>query len=975
MAQAMNTRARAIAIAAAGAVALGGVQIAAPSGSVLAAGVTEAVAQETGPQIPASAVKFLGIYDGKDDAASRLGDFDITGKGGDIKGYYARITLDLANVNSGDTIKVFFGANENDYSGGAIAVGTINNNLSTSDTPDVVNIRNTVTAYRGAMTTHGVEIKGLAAADGISSGQMTINVPVTLVEEWWSGGDNSPAQTDKIQTVDRVNQPVKAWTETVSPSGTQKGPVMRDTQSRITYKQIIGAEASAYFGSHERTMTSVVDGNLVTLNVRGTTPNTTDGVFTTTAYPSNRSDATPWVLSESGVWQPRILNVFFPDGKTITDAQKNGVKISATPTEGGRMNIQITGIPQGARVTYTVDKAGFTDLADPALYATSYTDTKAGMAYTGQTNGPSATQVAGLVDADGNAVKANRVPTVEIRVNNRVTTPDTAVSVTSGKEQTFQLVLSNKGNTNLSRPNVTDPSGKVTTLTDVSIAPGQSKTVDVKYTPKAGETSATWIVQYSNAQPVDATAWIKTGPAAGDVTVNGDGTITIQGPNGPITLAPIDKVNEAKKEAEDAKREADKANDRATQLEKDLAAEKARNDADAQKIAKLESDLAQAKKDAADAAKRAEDAAKKAQSEVDALEKVVADLKANQAADREKIAGLEKQLQDAKDGLKRAQDAAKAAQDTANNAQNTANQALADLAKERKRVDDLTKDLATERARVDDLTKRADKAEKDLADARKRVDALEKENKAQQGQIDQARKDITALRTEADRLGKELEAATKRVTALEKENKEQAAAIDALKKQNADQQGQIDTLKKENTTQQKQIDTLRADLTKTEKRVSTLETQLRETQAELNAVSARLGVVEDRLNTGLGKCIDTLGGGLLAVVPIIAVLATAANHVQVPGVQEQLTQAQKQMGVYNPQLADFMQKNAGALVAGAGAIAVLGMLLAPNTCRDNTSVGGAIGENLSSGRVTEKATQTENAQAEDTAKKEAVAAK
>lgn len=36
MAQAMNTRARAIAIAAAGAVALGGVQIAAPTGSVLA---------------------------------------------------------------------------------------------------------------------------------------------------------------------------------------------------------------------------------------------------------------------------------------------------------------------------------------------------------------------------------------------------------------------------------------------------------------------------------------------------------------------------------------------------------------------------------------------------------------------------------------------------------------------------------------------------------------------------------------------------------------------------------------------------------------------------------------------------------------------------------------------------------------------------------------------------------------------------
>lgn len=168
--KAKTISARAIAIAAIGSLALGGVQATAPTNSVLAAGVSEAGAQTAEPAIPASDVKFLGIYDGKDDTASRLGDFDTTGKGNDIKGYFARITLDLANVDSGDTVKVFFGANENDYSGGGISVGTLDNNLSVGNTKDVVNIKSTSGGYKGGMIAFGVEIKGLEAADGLSEG-------------------------------------------------------------------------------------------------------------------------------------------------------------------------------------------------------------------------------------------------------------------------------------------------------------------------------------------------------------------------------------------------------------------------------------------------------------------------------------------------------------------------------------------------------------------------------------------------------------------------------------------------------------------------------------------------------------------------------------------------------------------------------------------------------------------------------------
>lgn len=754
-------------------------------------------------------------------------------------------------------------------------------------------------------------------------------------------------------------------------------------------------ETYTYTGPQDRNITQ--DGTVHVTRTRVTTPGGANGTVSLTPGTEGPGNPVPWVFLNDLQITPELYVYNQGDhlesretlrGMEEINARYPNIRTSVVQN-GQTLNMTASGVPADTQISYILRGEGGTGdialasyLPNGDMYANvAFTDASTGSIKTSTrsiANVPGA--LTNLPGGTGSEYTRSGDVTASIAGQPKGSGIDTPAPI-AGKNATFLFQVKNTGNSVLAAPVVTLPNGEKTVVEGVTIQPGTSGTVSIDYKVPADAQNLNFKVNFAGTtlNPSNDFNFVigKASPLSGDVTVNGDGTITIQGPDGPITLAPIDKVNEAKKEAGDAKREADKANNRATQLEKDLAAEKARNDADQQKIAKLEKDLAQAKKDAADAAKRAEDAAKKAQSEVDALEKVVADLKANQAADREKIAGLEKQLQDAKDGLKRAQDAATAAQNAATAAQNTANQALADLAKERKRVDDLNKDLATERARVDDLTKRADKAEKDLTDARKRVDVLEKENKAQQGQIDQARKDITALRTEADRLGKELDAATKRVATLEKENKEQAAAIEALQKENTKQQGEIDGLKKENAAQQKQIDTLRSDLTKAEKRVSTLETQLRETQDALAAVSARLGVVESRLGTGLGKCIDTLGGGLLAVVPIIAVLATAANHVQIPGVQEQLTQAQKQMGVYNPQLADFMQKNAGALVAGAGAIAVLGMLLAPNTCRDNTSVGGAIGENLSSGRVTEKANQaaqTEEAQAEDTTK-DKVAAK
>lgn len=955
-------RTRAIAIAAVGAVAVGGVQVTAPTGAVLASGVTEAAAQTAEPTIPASAVSFKGIFRGNADDSPKLGDYDANADGklqGDQA--YMRFTVDVTEVQKGDRITLYVGANENDYSGGAITIGALDRDLDFGNFTKVINIKNTsATSAEGALSASGVAITGLDGADA-ANGVMTLNIPVIVNDDYWAAGDGA-TPTDKDQEIVRANQPVKAWTRTFGADGkTENGPIMRGTGSRITYTQRVRAADTA--NVHDRAMNAKPEGDTVALNITGTTPNTLkNGMFTAVAYPAAASvnnNRNGWVLSEPGAWEPRIVTATDANGAALSQAAIDNIQITATPTSDGKMNIAITGVPKGARVTYSIDNAGFTDLADPARYVTYYESVQAGDNWA--PSGSSSARVAGLVDGDGNPIKANRVPTALVRVNNESTSADAPATIKSGKEQTFQFVLGNDGNTRLTRPNLVDPSGKVRTLSNVSIEPGKSQTVEVKYTPAGESETLKWRVEYSNAAPIDLTAFVSYGN-----NTDGNGTgiqidpetkkpFYIDPETGEKVFIPTpEDVAEAEKDAKAAKKAADEAKKKADDLQTQLDAEKAKNDADRQKIAELEKDLAQAKKDAEAAAKRAEDAAKKAQSEVDALEKVVSDLKADQAADREKIAGLEKQLEDAKDALKRAQDAATAAQNAATAAQNTANQALADLAKERERIDGLTEDLATERARVDDLTERADKAEKDLADARKRVAALEKQNKDQQAQIDEARADITALEEEAERLNKELEAAKKRVAALEKENKEQAAAIEALQKENKKQQGEIDGLKKENAAQQKQIDGLRKDLTAAEKRISTLETNLAETRKELAAVSERLGVVEDRLNTGIGKCVGTIGGSLLALIPAVALASQVVGGSNIPAIDNAVADVQRQIGAFNPELAEVVNQNRGAIAAGFAGLGLLALLAAPGLCGD-ASIGGAVTEPLSSARDARKA--------------------
>lgn len=1017
MAQAMNTRARAIAIAAAGAVALGGVQIAAPTDSVLAAGVSAANAQETDqnakPGIQATDAKYVGVFSKDGEKITGTLTSGNAQKGTPLTsetGAIMRTSINLANAAPGDRINVKPQTTFSFPNGQEITNSHAGLRIPTTVEARGLEYDGQIIGTWRYVQSGALEIVFNDNIADVTEGTLNIDVPIMVWSQWtdYKAFDVNDGEWDGRQlTAETSGSPVIVVDAVQKQGGKKTTNTLRTNQNVIF--NVIAQNSIRDMFRHYESGSVVTNTEDLTVSAKGDTiefPAGANGTVTTKPD-TTRDDTADWTYATNLKFEPRFReygkrgadneHTTIGESMSLEEAQAKYPGINANASiKNGTITATTANVPENVKVTFRITPGEGETAVKYATYLENgllRTEEK----FQGTINGEETT-FNGATHALTRIVRIPGAPSLDgVQTLNWTAALDGAIqgqpdgagkngntAQIGGTKQTFQFFVKNNGNAYLAAPLVTLPDGKRVPVKGVGIKPGEEGSFSVDYNVPAGSGVLNFEVSMGKAdfQPTNKVSFRYSNASQSDSVPGSFGYPTDK----PVSVKQDQTVKSpAPKDApKDTKYRIDRTtNPNLTWATVDpntgvVTLSPSANVVPGNYEVPVEATFPDGSKRTINlpvlvTGVNPADRVKDLENEVADLEKQLEEEKKKSNADREKIAKLEAELKAAKDALKVAQDAAKAAQDTANNAQNTANQALADLAKERGRIDDLNKDLATERARVDDLTKRADKAEKDLADARKRVDALEKENKAQQGQIDQARKDITALQTEADRLGKELEAAKKRVATLEKENKEQAAAIDALKKQNADQQGQIDALKKENATQQKQINTLRADLTKAEKRISTLETQLRETQTELAAVSARLGVVEGRLNTGLGKCIDTLGGGLLAIVPIIAVLATAANHVQMPGVQAQLTQAQKQMGVYNPQLADFMYNNAGALVAGAGAIATLGMLLAPNTCRDNTSVGGAIGENLSSSRVTDKAAQTEEAQAEDA--KEKVAAK
>jgi len=978
--KAKTISARAIAIAAIGSLALGGAQVVAPAGSVLAAGVNDAVAQEAlKPGVSTADVKYLGIFDANGKVA---GPFESSNYNksqnsngrvvGLQDGYQIRGEFSLANANPGDELRLlpsttftFPNGDSGTTSHGGLRIS------QTSEWADVTHEGVVIGQYR-YVKSGAIQLKFSDAIADVKSGTITLAAPA-MVWDFYTGPEKNGYEGDNWDGKGFSN-PVTATSNADSVAFPNGGKADRATlgpigtvRFNVTTSSSVKNALTAYEGSP-----LVVDAENFTVRRPSTIIRIPAGANgTLTANPNvDHEKGTDWYLTDDVTLRPHVFvygkagtdSEYESEYMSYDDAQKQfpGLKIEAEKTGRG-VTVTTSGIPENVKPYVSILPGSGSNAVSYGTYVEG-----ASMYYTGEftgtINGQDTTRKLGNIIGTMAAIPGQ--PSVDL-VNAKRTGDlsgsiagqptglgvDGSVAPIGGTKQTFQFFIKNTGDAPLVAPIVTLPNGKQQAIKNVAIAPNGTGSFSVDYDVPAGNGALNFDVslsratlspsntvsfRYSNAAQSDSVKDSFGYPQDKPVTVEQDKTAKSPAPKG----AP-----------KDTKYRIDRtANPNLTWATVDpntgvVTLSPSANVVPGNYEVPVEATFPDGSKrtvtlpvvvtgeDPADRVKGLED-------QVASLEKQLADEKAKSNADREKIAGLEKQLQDAKDALKVAQDAAKAAQDSANNAQETANQALSDLAKERERVDD--------------LTKRADKAEKDLKDARERVAALEKENAAQQKQIDQARKDVKDLQGKTKQLRTDLEAAKKRVTALEEQNKKQQGQIDALVKENKTQQSQIDALKKQNGEQQKQIDGLKAGLRDANKKITALETDLALTKIELAEVSGRLSEVEDRLNTGLGKCVGTIGGSLAALVPAVILASQFTGGTNIPQVDNTIAQFQRQLGMFNPQLAKVVDQNRGAIAAGLAGLGLLSLVLLPGTCGD-ASLGEAAVEPLSSARAERKA--------------------
>lgn len=905
-----------------------------------------------------SDVKYLGIFDakGKVDGPFESERYNRTNNsGGRVlgihDGFEIRGEFSLANANPGDILQLTPNTKFNYPNGDAQDTSHVGVRISqSSEWQDVSHDGVVIGQYR-TIRSSVLELKFNDAISEVKAGTVTLSAPVMVWDMYTSpkkngfDGENWDGKG--------FNKPVEATSNVFSVAIPNSGEKIRKhigTIGTVRFLTVTPNTTRDRNAVYDNSAPIVDSENFTVRRIDSTIELPAGANGTVTLAPDVDGDRhADWYLADDVKMYP-TFDVYGKKGTpeeyestrmTYEDVQAKfpGLKVEATKTGRG-ITVTTSGVPENVKpfvqvrpgASGAVGNATYLE-GGSLYYGGTFTGTVDGVQVTKEMGNvidviaaiPGQPSISGLTN-----VKRKGDLSGSIAGKSAGLGTDGSVAPIGGTKQTFQFFVKNTGDALLAAPIVTLPNGKKLPIKNVAINPNGTGSFSVDYDVPAGSGALNFDVSLGKAElsPSNTVSFRYSQSSQADSVLDSfgypqDNPVTVEQEKTVKSPAPKDAPKDTKYRI-----------DRTTNPNLQWATvDQNTGEVTLSPSSQVIPGNYEVPVEATfpDGSKRTitlpvvvtgqhpADRVKEFEKKVKDLEKELEKEREKSDADRKKIADLEKELAKAKaelaatkEALKRAQDAADKAQESANNAQKTANQAL--------------KDLAAERERVNDLTKRADKTEKDLKNARERVAALEKENKAQQAQIDQARKDVADLQGTTRTLRSELEAAKKRVTALEEQNK----------------------------AQQSQIDGLRKDLSKAESRITSLEKELAQTRLELADVTKRLGIVEDRLNTGLGKCVGTVGGSLAALVPALLLASQFAGGSNIAPVDTAIANFQRQIGMYNPEVAKFVDQNRGAIAAGFAGLGILALLFVPGTCGD-ASLGEAIAEPLSSAREQRKA--------------------
>ena len=247
-------------------------------------------------------------------------------------------------------------------------------------------------------------------------------------------------------------------------------------------------------------------------------------------------------------------------------------------------------------------------------------------------------------------------------------------------------------------------------------------------------------------------------------------------------------------------------------------------------------------------------------------------------------------------------------------------------------------DIAAHEKAIDDLNKEIDRINGEIGKLKGDVNTLKNQMKKAQQDIADLQDQVKKHQAEIDRLKGRMDAAEKRLDGHDKDIADLKKRVAALEKRMADAERRLDNI-------DKQIKQIMAELERLDGNEIVEGIRNADNSITLVKKDGRTVEIAPATKYGLEKCTAQLGGGLMALVPTLIVLSQAGNAVNLPGFEQQMVALQKQVGVYNPQIADFVAKNGPALAAGAVGLAVIGSMFIPGTCGSD-SIANALGESL-----------------------------
>lgn len=247
-------------------------------------------------------------------------------------------------------------------------------------------------------------------------------------------------------------------------------------------------------------------------------------------------------------------------------------------------------------------------------------------------------------------------------------------------------------------------------------------------------------------------------------------------------------------------------------------------------------------------------------------------------------------------------------------------------------------DIAAHEQAIDDLNKEIDRVNGEVGKLKGDVNTLK-------NQMKQAQKDIERLQDQVKNHQDEIDALKKRADKIEQRLDGHDKDIANLKKRVGDLEQRVGDAERRLDGIDKQVEQIMAELERLDGNEIVEGVRNPDNSITLVKKDGRTVEIAPATKYGLEKCTAQLGGGLMALVPTLIVLSQAGNAVHLPGFEQQMVALQKQAGIYNPQIADFVAKNGPALAAGAVGLAVIGTMFIPGTCGSD-SIANALGESL-----------------------------